>query len=129
MIPLVADAVYPVLQLSVKGPPVAPADVGLTDEEAVTLWLPEHVFTLHEGLLAQTLLISHSIVPLAADSVCPVLQLSVKESPVWPPEVGLTEVEPVIVWLPEHVLALHEGLLVQTLPPSHSIVPLAADIV
>ena len=71
----------------------------------MTLWLPEQVLALHEGLLAQTLLISHSIVPLAADAVYPVLQLSVKASPVCPADVGLTDVESVTLWLPEQVLA------------------------
>ena len=59
---------------------------------------------LQDGSLLHTLLPSQIIVPLAADAVYPVLQLSVKPSPVCPPDVGLTEVESVIVWLPEQVL-------------------------
>ncbi len=51
---------------------------------------------IQDGSLLHTLLPSQIIVPLTADAEYPVLQLSVKGSPVCPPDVGLTEVESMI---------------------------------
>ena len=49
------------------------------------------------GLLDQALLPSHSMLPLAAEGEYPVVQLSVKASPVCPAEVGVAEAEFVMV--------------------------------
>ena len=79
ILPLPVETVYPALQLTVNPLPVGEFTEGLILFELDIVNGVLQVFALHVGLLVQTPVEEHSMVPLEAEAVYPVAQFTLNE--------------------------------------------------